>query len=106
MSFRPACGGLLVALVVCVAGCVSPAKEGTTVTGKVSYKGKALNAGTVTFFGEGNKVASGPIDESGNYKIDAAPMGPVKISKALRARFRGDLGSSGTGLYSRLLITV
>jgi hypothetical protein len=50
------------------------------VTGKVLFKGKPLPGGRVTFAAiEGGFASTRPIDENGNYKINA-PIGEVLIS--------------------------
>ena len=50
------------------------------VSGKVLFKGKPLPGGRVTFAAiEGGFASTRPIDENGNYKINA-PIGDVLIS--------------------------
>ena len=50
------------------------------VSGKVLFKGKPLPGGRVTFAAiEGGFASTRPIDENGNYKINA-PIGEVLIS--------------------------
>jgi hypothetical protein len=71
---REFCFGLLFA--VTLTGCGT---GDATVTGKVTYKGKAVESGTVTFFGESNVTKSSIISADGKYSITIAP-GPVKIS--------------------------
>jgi hypothetical protein len=52
-----------------------------TVSGTVTYKGKALKAGTVTFMtDEGGHVFSSEIKEDGTYTVSRVPAGPVKIT--------------------------
>jgi hypothetical protein len=73
--------GLLV-LAMVAAGCGGQRASYQTaeVTGKVTYKGKALPGGMVNFVADKGGVASnGVIDENGNYKI-SAPIGDVHIS--------------------------
>jgi hypothetical protein len=52
------------------------------VSGKVSYKDKPLNSGTVTFMAANNTVLSSPIAEDGSYSIAKCPAGEVKITVA------------------------
>jgi hypothetical protein len=46
----------------------------------VTYKGRAVTSGAVTFYGEDGRVDSGPIDAEGNYTIARAPTGVVKAT--------------------------
>ena len=70
---RPA-GFFLLLLAV---GCGGGAKT-ANVSGKVSYNGKAIASGQVTFEGEGGRTGTGPIAD-GKYTIPDAPVGPVRI---------------------------
>ena len=58
-------------------GCSKPAVG--TVSGKVTYKNQPVPSGTVTFFGQGDRVESAEIQEDGSYTITKAPVGTVKI---------------------------
>jgi hypothetical protein len=59
------------------AGCSRTGK----VSGKVTYKGQTLKAGTVQFFPEGKGGDySSPIKEDGSYSISKIPPGPAKIA--------------------------
>jgi hypothetical protein len=59
-------------------GCSDP--RSATVSGKVSYKGTMLKGGNVTFLStEGKGTASTQIGEDGNYTLEKAPVGAVKI---------------------------
>jgi len=63
-------------LLVVSAGCSSKG----TVSGKVTYQGKPVPAGTVIFVplaGEGNFTAN---ISNGAYRVEGLPLGPVKIS--------------------------
>jgi hypothetical protein len=74
------CLGLLVlsALLVLVAGC---GRKGSTVSGKVYYKGQPLTAGMVQFFPEGKGGDfSSSIKQDGSYSISKVPPGSVKIT--------------------------
>jgi hypothetical protein len=59
-------------------GCGGPKGD---VSGKVTYQGKPLLGGTVTFFAADNKVVgSSPISADGDYSIAKVPTGEVKIT--------------------------
>jgi hypothetical protein len=68
--------GCALAVLVLVAGCAAKGN----VTGKVSYKGKLLPAGTVTFITEkGGATFDAQIQEDGTYTVTKVPAGPAKI---------------------------
>jgi hypothetical protein len=50
-----------------------------TVSGKVTYKGKPLTSGTVSFLGANNTTVQSPIDSEGKYSVKMAP-GAAKIT--------------------------
>jgi hypothetical protein len=65
------------ALALAACGCTG----GTgTVTGKVTYIGKALPGGTVTCLARGNRPFMGKIEPDGTYTVTDVPIGPVKIA--------------------------
>jgi hypothetical protein len=69
--------GWLLLLVVC-AGCSSSTQG--TISGKVTYQGKPVPAGTVVFVPQvqgGSFVAH---IRDGQYKVENCPVGPVKIA--------------------------
>ena len=71
---------VLVPVLLCLlplCGCSKPTVG--TVTGKVTYKNQPVPSGTVTFFGQGDRVESAEIQEDGTYTITKAPVGTVKI---------------------------
>jgi hypothetical protein len=72
-SLAARCGvvALLLALAA-VAGCGGP----RTVSGKVSYKGKPLGKGQISFVGLGKSV-SGTINADGTYVVTDVPAGEV-----------------------------
>ncbi len=71
------CSGFMIS--VLLAGCGGEPPK-ATVTGKVTYKGKTLTMGTVTFMGDGTTaLASAAISPEGKYTIKIVP-GPVKIT--------------------------
>src|SRR5437588_6501794 len=70
---------LLLALLIAT-GC-SGKKASGTVSGKVTYQGKALRGGSVTFIpADGVGVATSRIAEDGSYKVEKVPAGNVKIT--------------------------
>src|SRR4051794_24312667 len=66
----------LVLLALALVGCSRKAK----VTGKVSYKGETVPAGTVAFYGKGDAVSSAPIRPDGTYEATGVPLGEVKVT--------------------------
>lgn len=62
--------------VLAASGC---GKSSGTVSGRITYKGTALNSGTVTFVGA-KGAGSSTIDQNGNYSITKAPLGKVTIT--------------------------
>ena len=58
-------------------GCGDQAKG--TVSGQVTYKGKPLSSGFVTFAGEKGGPLHAEIHSDGSYRVDNVPVGPVKI---------------------------
>lgn len=68
------CLGLLVLSV----GCGPP--ERAVVKGKVTLDDKPVPVGNVMFFGKDNATATGILDKDGNYVINDAPLGDVKIT--------------------------
>jgi hypothetical protein len=75
-GLRIAAPGLLVLLCLTAAGCGSYG----SVSGKVTYKGEPLGAGTVLFYSEGQATGNSQIGPDGTYKIDKIAAGPVKIA--------------------------
>jgi hypothetical protein len=68
---------VLPALLLCL-GCGGRKGE---VSGKVTYRGKPLPGGAVTFFGPGDQmVGSAAISPDGDYRIPKVPVGPVRIT--------------------------
>lgn len=81
-TFRLVCGCLLLGLLTGTTGCGKNlhSTQHEEVSGKVLFKGKPLPGGRVTFAAiEGGFASTRPIDENGNYKINA-PIGNVLIS--------------------------
>jgi hypothetical protein len=71
--------GLVVFLGLMISGCGG--RPGGTVTGTVTYQGKRVPAGTVTFFGADDQTpVSVPIDSDGTYTATKVPLGSVKVA--------------------------
>ena len=82
LSRHPAriCGGLvLLGLLAFSAGCGSGKKPRAIVKGKVTFGKDHLTTGTISFYGPDNQFASATIDKNGNYEMNDAPIGPVKV---------------------------
>jgi hypothetical protein len=83
--FRKTCrssalgGCLLLGMCVIMGGCSKPP---ASVTGIVTYKGKPLTSGSVTFFcDQDNTVVNAKIDSDGSYKTPATvPPGRARIA--------------------------
>jgi hypothetical protein len=79
--FTRACGGLFIlGLLILAIGCGPNYKARGSVKGKVSFAGKDLTTGTVMFHGKDNITGSATIDKNGNYLMNDAPLGDVKIT--------------------------
>jgi hypothetical protein len=77
---RKCCGSglLLVLLLLPLAiGCGGQAKG--TVSGKVTYQGKPLSSGIVSFVSEAGAPHYADIESDGSYRMVNAPVGPVRI---------------------------
>ena len=68
---------LSLALVAALVGC-SPPKG--IVSGKVTYKGELVTAGTVHFFGPNDKTDTAYLNPDGTYEAVNVPVGPVKVA--------------------------
>jgi hypothetical protein len=49
-----------------------------TITGKITFQGKPLTGGVVTFIGKGAKIP-GRINADGTYRVREMPVGEAKI---------------------------
>ena len=58
----------------------------TEVSGKVRFKDQTLSSGSVTFVGQDGESSSSAIAEDGSYRIENAPLGPVRIAVASHPR--------------------
>jgi hypothetical protein len=70
------------------------------VTGKVTYQGRPLTSGAVTFHGEDGRVDSGPINSEGNYVVANAPSGTVKVTVVVRQVNQKAVSKRGPGAKS------
>lgn len=71
--------GLALVLVVgVVAGCGGGRKG--EVSGTISYQGKPLPSGEITFFNNDKQIVGGASIRDGKYKASSLPPGPVKIT--------------------------
>lgn len=69
-----------------------------SVSGKVTYQGKALPSGTVTFLAPNNKVVSSPINSDGTYSAENVPVGKAKITVTTTAKPPAPKGKKGPGM--------
>ena len=51
-----------------------------TLHGKVTFKGEAVPAGSVVFYGPGDQVASAGLLADGTYEATDVPLGEVKVA--------------------------
>ena len=82
-------------LALATAGC---GKSTGSVSGKVTYQGKALPGGYVNFLSQGEKqvTKSSSIQSDGSYAVSGLPVGPAKISvQGLKARRLASLPGQG-----------
>jgi len=90
---------LLAGLIGLTAGCGPGQKARGIVKGKVTFMGKALPAGTVTFMTSDNRTGSSTIDTEGHYTINDAPVGDVQaiVSVPKKPMMMGMPGGPGPG---------
>lgn len=105
---RKLCVNLSLTLTLALATCLgcSPSGDRATapVTGKVSYKGKTLNQGTVMFVpDDGGPAATGEINADGEYTLgtygtsDGAVLGKHKVSITALEDMAGALPEQRSG---------
>jgi hypothetical protein len=70
--------GLWATLALSLAGCGGPYTG--AVSGKVTYQGKPLPGGLVTFVHPDGRIGQGQIQEDGTYSVPKAPGGDVKVT--------------------------
>jgi hypothetical protein len=71
---------LLCLAILAAAAQARPAKKTGTIMGKVTYKGKPLPGGTVTFHPAKGKAITGIIQPDGTYAVKDVPLGPAKVA--------------------------
>lgn len=69
----------LVGAFLLICGCSSGTAD---VTGSVTYNGKPVKTGTVTFFVDGATPKAGQISPDGTYKVAGVKIGPAKVTVA------------------------
>lgn len=75
---NPRRAGMVAVVALLAAGC-----GGTgDVSGKVTYQGKPVVTGSVTFIGPDKTPYLGAIDEQGNYKVVGVPSGTRQVTVA------------------------
>src|SRR5262245_21669936 len=79
-SFRAWSVVLCLAPLAFLVGCGGGPGPRAVVKGKVTIGGKNLTTGNVVFYAKDNRTASAAIDENGEYAINDAPVGEVKIT--------------------------
>ena len=83
---RSATIGFSIAVLCLAGGCGPDYKARGMVKGKVTYNKKSLTTGTVMFYAASNNItSSAAIDTEGNYVMDDAPLGEVKITVTVTA---------------------
>jgi hypothetical protein len=86
-------GGVVLLLVLpALAGC---GKRTGFVSGKVTYQGRPLTSGSVTFHGADGRTDSGSITPEGNYTVPQAPVGTAKVTVLVRPSRPGRLPQEG-----------
>ena len=74
----------------------------TEVSGTVTFKDRRLTSGSVIFVGQDGESSSSAIAEDGSYRIENAPLGPVRIAVASHPRVPpGLMNSPGKAPASR-----
>jgi hypothetical protein len=68
--------GVCLLAVLTAAGCGA---KTASVTGKVSFRNKALTTGTVSFYGNNGDIVSGLIAPDGTYRLHEVGPGPVRV---------------------------
>jgi len=94
-----ACGAALLSFLFALSlGCGPDFKSRGVVKGKVTFGGKNLTAGNIMFHRADKVTSSGTIDKDGNYVMNDAPVGDVKITIVVPKMPPGGLGKAKGGL--------
>jgi hypothetical protein len=84
-------------VVLAVLGCGGNKNEGQ-VSGAVTYQGKPLPIGTVSFLDSNNQPLASAAINDGSYAIPAkVPVGPVKVIVTTPGRASGRIGKKKSG---------
>lgn len=76
VASRPAMCSRAAALAMCLtllAGCGDGGPSTTTVTGKISYEGKAATHGVINFVEPGKRALGGPVGADGTFSVEIPP---------------------------------
>ncbi|VTS00021.1 hypothetical protein [Tuwongella immobilis] len=68
----------LLVLACGILGCEQPLPRGK-ITGQLTYQGKAIQYGTVTFFGPDNLTYMADIEPDGSFAINEVPQGKLAV---------------------------
>ena len=71
--------GILLAVIVLLAGCAPQEEPTAAVSGKVTLDDEAVSAGTVLFMSEDGRAASAELRSDGSYTLNC-PLGSFKVS--------------------------
>jgi len=91
-SARAATALLVLGWLILSVGCGPNYKARGTVKGKVTFANTPLTTGSVTFHGKDNITGSATIDKEGNYVMNDAPLGDVKITVTVPKMPAGGIG--------------
>jgi hypothetical protein len=69
---------LFLLILATLSGCGQ--SQSGTVTGKVTFNGEPVGAGTVAFYGTGDKAAIAALRPDGTYEAVGVPLGEVKVT--------------------------
>jgi len=83
---------VLLLSILLISGCTRSVEQQAEVSGKVTYKGKPLPGGRITFISPKGHTGSSVISPQGEYKLKA-PIGDVQISVDNRMLNRDDPSS-------------
>lgn len=85
-------------LTVFVMGCSGSSIKQAEVSGTVSYKGKPLPGGVITFVSPRGYTGTAVIDPQGHYKMPQAPVGEVQIGVDNRMLTKRGAASAKKGM--------
>src|SRR5262245_7817127 len=83
MSSKPFCALIAVAVCATFLGC-GPKRavraDRSVVSGTVTYQGKPVTGGVITFTGANSDTESGMVRENGSFYVENAPVGENKVT--------------------------